>query len=433
MTRSTAADAGSAAAPPRLRSDLALALALAVAAAALYAGFGMRLAQGQYLDFYNLAFDFDPPRYVALMGLAEYERGNVKHPLILLLRPLAWPLVAAGLSPKAAATLVMAGFGGATVGVVFLFLRAIAAARLPALALALLFAVSGGQVFTALIAEAYGPAAFGVACVWLLTVRALADPLRLRWARVAAAVFGYGVTTTNVVQSFMAEALVWLRHRGVAGAVRPLIGFGIAVAVVAAVLTALVWIDLLLAALSDPMAVVKEVYWARTKGERVGLFDVVLRLLGYTMVSPEYDRVRLPDGFDMLDFRSPRFGALAGAAFVLWHLFWVAGAVAALRNPATRWLAVGLAATLAFNILFHVDFQFRGSLYLYAGHTHFLVFALGAGLAPLLRPQGAGMYAYVAVVLLLAVLVGGVTLDRVAEFVTGFDEVRIDCPAPCRE
>jgi len=417
----------------RPRTDLAIALAIAVAAGALYAGFGLRLAQGQYLEFYNLAFDFDPPRYVALMGLAEYERGNVKHPLILLLRPLAWPLLAAGLSPKVAATLVMAGFGGATVGVVFLFLRAIAAARLPALALAVLFAVSGGQAFTAIIAEAYGPAAFGIACVWLLTVHALADPRRRRWARIAAAVFGYGVTTTNVVQSCMAEALVWLRHRGLVGAVRPLIGYAIAVGVVTAVLTAVVWIDLLVAALADPMAVVKEVYWARTKGERVGLFDVLLRLLGYTVVSPEYDAVRLSDGFDMLDFRSPRFGPLAWVAFVLWHLFWVAGVVAALRNPATRWLAAGLAATLVFNVVFHVDFQFRGSLYLYAGHTHFLVFALGAGLAPLLRPHGAGMYAYVAVVLLLAVLVGAVTLDRVADLVTRFDEVRIDCPAPCRE
>jgi len=432
VTRSDAAYAGSVVAM-RPRTDLAIALAIAVAAAALYAGFGLRLAQGQYLEFYNLAFDFDPPRYVALMGLAEYERGNVKHPLVLLLRSLAWPLLAAGLSPKAAATLVMAAFGGATVGVVFLFLRAIAAARLPALALAVLFAVSGGQAFTAIIAEAYGPAAFGIACVWLLTVHALTDPRRGRGARIAAAVFGFGMTTTNVVQSFLAEALVWLRHRGPVGALRPMIAYGVTVAAIAALLTAAVWADLLLAVLADPLSMVKELYWARTKGERVGPAEVLLRLLGYTVVSPEYDAVRLSDGFDMLDFRTPRFGPLAGVAFVLWHLFWVAGVVAALRNPATRWLAVGLAATLAFNILFHVDFQFRGSLYLYAGHTHFLVFALGAGLAPLLRPHGPAMYAYVAVVLLLAVLVGVVTLDRVADLVTRFDEVRIDCPAPCRE
>ncbi len=59
--------------------------------------------------------------------------------------------------------------------------------------------------------------------------------------------------------------------------------------------------------------------------------------------------------------------------------------------------------------------------------------ALGAGLESLLHPHGAGMYAYVAVVLLLAVLVGAVTFDRVADLVTGFDEVCIDWQAPCRE
>ena len=79
-----------AAAPPQ-------AAVLALAALAIYAAAALRLAEGQYADFYNLAFDFDPPRYVAL---------------------------------------------------------------------AVLFAVSGCQVFTAIIPEAYGPAAFGIACVW---------------------------------------------------------------------------------------------------------------------------------------------------------------------------------------------------------------------------------------------------------------------------
>ena len=60
-----------AAAPPQ-------AAVLALAALAIYAAAALRLAEGQYADFYNLAFDFDPPRDVAL---DEYERGNVKHPL----------------------------------------------------------------------------------------------------------------------------------------------------------------------------------------------------------------------------------------------------------------------------------------------------------------------------------------------------------------
>ena len=45
-----------AAAPPQ-------AAVLALAALAIYAVAALRLAEGQYADFYNLAFDFDPPAW----------------------------------------------------------------------------------------------------------------------------------------------------------------------------------------------------------------------------------------------------------------------------------------------------------------------------------------------------------------------------------
>jgi hypothetical protein len=430
VARSDDTLAGSGTAPGMGRTDLVVCLALALAAFALYAGFGLRLAAGRFLEFYNLAFDFDPPPYLALLTGEEFERGNVKHPLVLLLRPLAWVPTALGVPPQVAATLLMAVFGGATVAVAYLFLRTLAAAVAPAAALAVLFAVSGAQVFTSIIVEAYGPAAFGIAGIWLLAARGMADPARGGHARLAAAVFAYGVTTTNVVQSFIAEALLWWRRRGLAGALRPMVRFGLAVAAVAALLTAIVWIDWLVAALADPVELVRQVYWARTKGERVGAADTVLRLLGYTFVSPKFDRLPVPEGYDMVDFRTPAFGPLAGTAWVAWHLFWATGAVAALAHPRTRWLATAMAGTLAFNIVLHLDFQFRGSLYLYAGHTHFLMFALGAGLAPLLHPGSRAAAAYVAVVLVLTVLVGAVTFDRAADFATRFDEVIVNLPSP---
>lgn len=415
------------------RADGLIAMALVVAAGALYAAFGLRLAQGMFLDYYNLAFDLDPARYVALLVHEEFERGGVKHPLVVVLRPLAWPLLAAGVAPKAAAALIMAGFGAATVGVVFLFLRRLAIARPPAAVLAALFAVSGSQFFSAMIPEAYGPAAFGIACVWLLTVVRLRDPGRLTVLRYVTAAFAYGITTTNVLQSLIAEALVWLRHRGLTDAVRPMLVFGATLTALLAVLTAVVWYDVVLAALADPLGVVKSVYWQRTSGERVGVLDTALRLLGYTVVSPAYTVVPIEGGIRMLDFRTPSFSPLSAVAMLLWHLFWLAGAVAAFANRRTRWLAVGLAATLAVNFVFHLDFQFRGSLYLYSPHTHFLVFALGAGLATMLRPGSVAQRIYLAVALVLVVLVGSVTLDRAGQLATSFDDVAVQCDAPCKE
>ncbi len=416
-----------------MRTDILVAIALALAAGVLYAGFGLRLAQGIYPDFFNLAFDVDPPTYVSLMTQEVFARGGVKHPLVLMLRPLAQPLLAAGFSANAASCLVMAGFGGATVGVVFLFLRRIAAALPEAILLTALFAVSGSQFFSAMIPESYGPAAFSIACVWLVAVWRLADTGNARVLRYAVAVLAYGVTTTNVLQSLLAEALVWLRHRGFSGAIRPLLVFGATLAVVLAVATALVWHDLLLQFLTDPLAVLKNAYWQRTKGARIGVADTVLRLLGYSVVSPSFSIVQIEGGIRMWDFRAPAFPPLAAVAALLWHLFWLAGAVAAFINPRTRWLAAGLAAMLLFNLVFHIDFQFRGSVYLYSPHTHFLLFALGAGLAPLLRPGSMVRRLYLAVALGLVVLVGSVTFDRAALLATSFDELAPHCDAPCRE
>ena len=77
------------------------------------------------------------------------------------------------------------------------------------------------------------------------------------------------------------------------------------------------------------------------------------------------------------------------------------------------------------------DFQFRGSLYLYAGHMHFLVFALAAGLAAQVRGQPVGSRIYVGVTLGLAVLVGTTNLGRAVWFVTAFDHVAPDCAPRC--
>jgi hypothetical protein len=414
-------------------ADLALAALLGFAALALYAVLGLRLAQGQYLEYYNLAFDFDPIRYVGTLALTPADAGGVKHPLVLLLRPLAWPFLAAGLAPKSAAVMVMAGFGGGSVAICFLFLRMIRAAWPEAVALTLLFAVTGTQIFTSIITEAYGPAGFGLAALWLLTAARLADGGRRLWLRYAIGVFCFGVTLTNVMQVFVAELLVSLRTAGPIEAIRRAVGFGLVLGLIIAVLAAAVWHQELLAALHDPVFALKQIYWLRTKGERTGAFQVVRTFLAYSFVSPDYDFVHLPEGIDMRDFRSWRFSPVGAVAVWCWLAFMVTGAMGALANPRTRWLAGGMAVALGLNLVFHLDFQFRGSLYIYASHMHFLVFGLASGLAPWVAGMRRLRWVYVAAVLGLAGLVGAANLPIAEAFSRLFDTVTIDCPAPCTE
>ena len=413
--------------------DLVLAVLCACVALTLYVLFGLRLAQGSYLDYYNLAFDFDPARFVSTFAQSPPDPGNFKHPLILLLRPLAMPFLAAGLDAKQASAMVMASFGGATVAVCFLFLRAAWAARPEALALTALFAVTGTQVFTSIIVESYGPAGFGLAALWLVTALRLADGRRRLWQRFALAVFCFGVTLTNVMQVFVAELLVSLRQVGLLRAAGRAIGFGLVLTLILAALAAAVWHQELMAALSDPVLALKEIYWLRTKGDRTGALEVARTFLAYSFVSPDYSILHLPEGIDMRDFRAWHFTGIGEETTWCWLVFLGTGAVGALTHPRTRWLAWGIAVALLLNILFHLDFQFRGSLYIYAAHMHFLVFALAAGLAPWVRDMGFARWAYVAAVLALNVMVGVHNLPIVDAFTRAFDHVQIDCPAPCTE
>jgi hypothetical protein len=207
--------------------------------------------------------------------------------------------------------------------------------------------------------------------------------------------------------------------------------FGIILALLASVVVLIVWHVALWDAVRDPITALKHVYWLRTKGERTGISQVLLTFLGFSFVSPEYSWLMLPEGINMRDFREYVFRSTGAMAMPLWLTFWTVGAVAALVHRRYRWLALGVAGALVFDVLLHLDFQFRGSLYLYCAHSHLPAFILGAGLAPWVAGTHVARAIYVTVVLVLAVLVGINNLSVASEFVTSFDIVNVRCAAPC--
>src|SRR6202012_6097371 len=234
----------------------------------LYAPLAYRLAQGSYLDYYNFAFDFDPIRTVSALAEPNPDFLGIKHPLFVLLRPLAWPFLAAGFTAKEAAALVLSGFGTGTAALCYVFLRKADIDRPIAAVLTLLFIVTGTQLFTAIIAETYGVAGFSLILTWVIAQARLADPSRFRRLRYAAAVLTFGTTITNTVQSFIAEMLVAWRWEGFPRAIRRCVLFGLILLVPVVILAFAVWHHDLLIALRDPVLAVKQVYWLRAQGAR---------------------------------------------------------------------------------------------------------------------------------------------------------------------
>jgi hypothetical protein len=416
-------------------TDLLLALLLGAVAVLVYGALALRLAHGEYDSVDNLGFDFDPTRTLASVVGWPPDRQDIKHPFIVLLWPLALPFRAVGLDARQAAGLVMACLGAGTAAMVFALLRACRIGRPEAMALGLLFAVTCTPVFTSIIVDTYAPAAFTITLTWLVARWRLDDPAcwRLRRFGVAAAVFG--VTITNVMQVAVAEGLVFWRQFGIRAVLGRLIGFGLVAAALVGIIGIAVWPDGLLAALEHPIHAAKEVYWLQTHGAREGIGQLLLTFLGFSFVAPHASVFRLPEGIDMLDFRVLSFGVAGWIALPAWFAFWAVGTVAGFRHPGYRPIAVAMAIAIGCNLILHLHYQFRGSLYIYAGHLHVLVFALGAGLAPWLADAPrARRGAYVACVLALAAFVGANNLAAAAAFVTRFDTVTVHtepCQPPC--
>lgn len=415
-------------APHRL--DTAVTLLFLAAAWLLYGALAYRLAQGRYLDYWNLGFDFDPTRLVETLAEPVPDKYGFKHPLILLWRPFAQPFLALGLTAKQSAGLLVALMGAGSVAMVFRLFRAIGIEIATAAALTLLFATTGAQVFNSVIVDTYAPASFSLAFVWTVAAARLADPARFRRMHYLAGLIAFGTTITNVAQAGIAELVVIWRASNLGNAIRRGLAFGIVLLLLAVPLILAVWWRELLEAAADPIRALKTVYWLRTHGERTGIGPVLFTFFGLTAVSPDYTWMMLPEGINMRDFREYRFISTGALAMPLWLAFLATGTIAGLANRNYRWLAFGALLSMVFNVALHMDFQYRGSLYLYAAHGNLAVFILAAGLAPWAAASRLRL-AYLACVLLLTVLVGIDNLTIAADFVADFDVVNVPCPAPC--
>ena len=140
---------------------------------------------------------------------------------------------------------------------------------------------------------------------------------------------------------------------------------------------------------SHPTDALRTGYWAQTKGETEGLLTVVVTFLGYGFVAPEFTTVALPSGAPMLDFREFSMTAAGFIALGLWIALLAMALVGASRaNGPIRWLFGALIVTVIYNLLFHMHYQFRGSIFLYTGHVNFAVFAFCSAAALLANEIG---------------------------------------------
>lgn len=415
--------------------DLVIAVFLFLCALAGYGILAIRLAEGRYSDYLNLAFDFDPYFVLSLLTETPGQTLGFKHPLLLLLRPVGLALVAVGLPAKIAAGLIMATFGAGTVALVWCFLRLADIQRLESFLLTLLFGLSATQMLTSIIPESYGISGFAIALLWCVTIARIK---KINFKTDQSTFLHYfsslvliGVTITNVVQAFIAELSVQILRGGFRDAFFKTFRFGIILLACFFFLCMIVWHAEIWKAVLDPMGAARQIWWLQTKGPRSGAIEVAKSFMVFSFVAPNYTYVRLPESTNMRDFRDWSFAGMGVWTVTAWLVLAVVGGVCSIANKRFRPVAIGLLAALVFNLAFHLHFQFRGSIFLYAAHAHFLVFALSAGVALFVRDRGALRIGYLSLLAVLVVLFGLNNVPMAQNFSTSFDKPDTSCPAPC--
>jgi hypothetical protein len=350
---------------------------LAMSAFILYLALGLRLGAGAFFLANNFAFDFDPSTYIGLLFGDGTSFNALRHPLLVMLRPVCQVLLFIGLPTKIAVSVFFAATGALTVLVGFAYMLRFGIPLFESLLMSGFLAISSTPLFLALIPDSYGLSGLGLSLLYLVTLQRRDDAARHLGARFVLGLYLFGITASNIVQAGIAEIFLWFRHLPWLQALARIWSYCLLLGVLL-VLAILARIDLA-SFLHDPVLALKHIYWAGSLPgeEQASLGDLVRTFFAYSFIAPEFTAVPMPNGEPtMLDFRDLRMNPIAEVALVLWLSLLISGFVAALRDQSYRFLFLILTAVILINVVLHVHMQYRASVYLYAAHLHFAIFAV---------------------------------------------------------
>lgn len=382
--------------PRRADAQPGIALALALAVVAFHLLNGLPLVNSVLLhDGYNWLFDFDSSRYLTgwcTAGLDTFEdlggKFGVRHPIGSLFRPPCLALAATVGSPGLALMILTAACAGAGTAVAYLLAAQFCDAEADRVLLSLAYSVSAQPLVLGIAPETYGFAMAGIGWHLLLLARGHGRPLGATWPAVLSVVLNTGITITNGVLNLLSSAVMswgrmdgrgWLRTE-----VRTWLWAGLAMLALALALSFAFMPDFVAQAFKAP----KLLLWsaAINRGEAASLVTVVQTFLFFNLVAPAASFIDLgpPESHAMLDYRGFNYGIAGLVAVALWGAALAASLVLTWREVALRRYLWVLLGWIGANILLHWYWQYRGSIFMYGGHSMFAVFALvavGYGLA----------------------------------------------------
>jgi hypothetical protein len=362
----------------------------------------------------NLAFDFDVGRFVSMWTRSPLPPGAyedyfvIRHTLVVTLRLICLPLVWMGLTPDAVGSGVAALCAGASAALTFHIARKLSVRRELAWMMTALWSLSASSLVLGLLPEAYGLAFVAIAWQFILAIEWVQGRQPSFTARAAAAVASLGITVTNVVLSGVTELFCRLAREPVRKAFWNSIKFGAAVGAIGLVLSIIAFQVWPVRNIDSSGQAARYLYWAAAKNEgvnHVSVVDPAWSFAASSFVAPKLASYPIAlGGTHLYDLRGFDFTPIGWLGVLSWLMLLALGLYAAARDQQFRSLWLIAAVWIVGNIGLHSFWYYRGSIFIYASHTHLAFFILALAGARWAQDRPGGVLVYGSVVGIVTVL-----------------------------
>ncbi len=338
----------------------------------------IQLLNSGFYNHINIAFDFDQAWFFDTLAYSPSEWKHkvaqdappllIKHPFLYLYHiPCAF-LQILGFSPELSVLILSLIFHTGTLALSYYIFLKILESSVKATLITMFMMLSSTYIINGIVLDTYVLAGFWIACCFALYIKELTSSnIEVKWLKMMVYVMAVGTTTYLLLLAIIFEiSLIWSKrskHRSkemvfylTQGIIKFLGLFFI--------LFCLIYYQSIIEILSNPVDVIKRTLWAVARpGEKEGIISILGTFLVHTFIAPFHTIVEIEKDVYMADFRNGEFHILSIIFILALVMLYILSLKS--RNP----LLFVAMAWLIITMTFHIEYQDRGSLFLYTGHT----------------------------------------------------------------
>ncbi len=345
---------------------------------AFFSLINIQLLSVGFYSHINIAFDFDQAWFFETLAYSseewKYKAAQeappllIKHPFLYLYRFPSELLQIIGVNPEVSVLVLSLIFHTGTLVLSYFIFLNILESSPKATLLTLFMMLSSTFIVNGIVLDTYVLAGFWITCCYALYLKEITSgKLEVNWLKILVYVMAVGTTTYLLLLVILLESsLIWnkkAKHNN-KEMVSYLTQGAMKFTALFFIMFCLCYYQTIMEILSNPIDVIKRTLWAVARpGEKEGIMSIMGTFLVHTFVAPFHSVVEIEKGVYMADFRNGGFHLTAYVSMIALVVLYLL----AFRNRSP--LLFASIIWLVITMLFHIEYQDRGSLFLYTGHT----------------------------------------------------------------